>query len=638
MLKPQDILLKYWKYDTFRSLQSEIINSVLEGKDTLALLPTGGGKSVCFQVPAMVLDGMCIVITPLIALMKDQVDNLKSKDITAAYIDSSMSFKEIHILLDNAVCHAYKFLYISPERLQSDSFKERLKFFKINILVVDEAHCISQWGYDFRPSYLEIAKIRDQIGAAPIIALTATATEVVKQDICSKLEFKTNNIFQKSFARSNLSYSVFNEDDKIKKMFQILKGVLGSGIIYVKSRKRTKQIALMLSQNNIKADFYNAGLGHEDRAIKQENWVKNRSRIMVATNAFGMGIDKPDVRLVIHLDIPESLEAYYQEAGRAGRDEKKAYGVALFNNDDLKEIKQKLTVKYPEILLIKKVYQALANHFQVASGGIDSISYDFDQDLFCKKFNFEMQTTFFALQHLAKQGFITLNEIFFSSARLFVPDNKELYKFQVENVKFDAFIKAILRIFGGSLYSDFVKISVNTLARRLNTSTETVEIFLAQLHDAGVVVYEKLKDKPQIGFLSNRFNVENLPFNQKMYSEQKQKDLLKMQSVFDYMENTIRCRTKILLEYFGELSNQDCGVCDHCIQKIKSQKQNLLVDQLQSQVIKHITQQEMTLDELFTIVDISDKQLFTLIIKKLLDNQLIEYKSSGRLGQKFINI
>ena len=631
MNTPHDILKQYWHYDAFRPMQEDIINAVLEGNDTLALLPTGGGKSICFQVPAMVLSGMCLVITPLIALMKDQVDNLKSKGIPAAYLDGSMGWREIQFLLDNASSGAYKFLYISPERLKSEVFRERLKNFKLACLVVDEAHCISQWGYDFRPAYLEIAEIRVLIGKTPIIALTATATEVVKKDICEKLLFINPKIFQKSFARANLSYSAFCEEDKLKKTLNIIQNVQGSAIVYVRSRKKTKEVAAMLYKNGIKADYYHAGLGYAERSEKQVNWIKNKVRVIVATNAFGMGIDKPDVRVVVHLDVPESPEAYYQEAGRAGRDEQKAYAIAIYNNQDIKELRERLGVKYPEIAYIKKVYQALANYLQVASGTTDGQSHDLVHDVFCKKYGFEIQPTFYALQQLAQQGFISLNEDFYSSARLFVPDNKELYKFQIENAKFDIFIKALLRIYGGNLYHDFVKISLSNLSSRLKLPSETIDNILIQLHNTGVIIYEKQKDKPQVSFFQERYHTENIPFDHKIYRERRLREEQKIEAMIKYVENGSRCRTKILLEYFGELLDEDCGVCDHCIQKKKELKSEALRKDMIEKILTELKIKAYLPEELMKTVLLNDKELFTWAVKYLLDRQEIRYDQTGRL-------
>ena len=402
-MQPQSILKQYWGYDTFRPLQAEIIQSVLEGRDTLALLPTGGGKSLCFQVPTLMSEGICIVISPLIALMQDQVEQLKRRGISAVGIFSGMHKNQIDIALDNCIYGDIKFLYVSPERLQTKLFIERAKQMKINLLAIDEAHCISQWGYDFRPPYMKIAEFRALLPKVPMIALTATATEEVRADILNRLEMVNPQTFQQSFARANLSYSAFKEDDKERRLMKILQNVQGSGVVYVRNRRRTQEISDLLNKYNIQSTFYHAGLNAQERTKRQENWIKNRVRVIVATNAFGMGIDKPDVRTVVHLDLPDTLEAYYQEAGRAGRDGEKAYTVALYNQSDTENLEKNVLTSYPPLELVRRVYQSLGNLFQLAVGTGEFNSFDFDLLEFQNRFNLPPTDTYFALKILENQ-------------------------------------------------------------------------------------------------------------------------------------------------------------------------------------------------------------------------------------------
>jgi ATP-dependent DNA helicase RecQ len=504
MEAPLSILKRYWNHDQFRPLQAEIVASVLKGHDTLALLPTGGGKSVCFQVPAIVLNGLCIVITPLIALMKDQVEQLKRKEIVAVAIHSGLSRKEIDILLDNCIYGPVKFLYVSPERLQTEIFIERVKKMNVALIAIDEAHCISQWGYDFRPPYLKIADLRDLKPEAPVIALTASATAIVQADIMDRLKFRKDyQQFHKSFARDNLSFVVRKTESKEKQLLNILGKVKGSAILYVRSRKATQDIAAWLIKRNISASFYHAGLDFEDRSKRQDEWIQNKTRVMVATNAFGMGIDKPDVRVVIHLDLPENLEAYYQEAGRAGRDGRRAYAVILFQESDLINLKQKTEQAHPEPETIRNIYQGLANYFQLAEGSAEGQSYDFDLNEFAERFHFHVSEAYSGLKKLEEEGFIQFNESYYNPSHLhLLLDKAKLYEFQIANARFDPVIKMLLRLYGGEMVSGFVKINESYVARALNLRTEEMISILKFLNDSNVVAYEPRKDKPQITFLA----------------------------------------------------------------------------------------------------------------------------------------
>ncbi|HEY1056091.1 MAG TPA: ATP-dependent DNA helicase RecQ, partial [Emticicia sp.] len=497
MQASREILLKYWQHETFRPLQEDIINSVLAGNDTLAILPTGGGKSICFQVPALQMEGVCIVVTPLIALMKDQVEQLKKRGIKAAAIYSGMHRTEIDYTLDNFVYGDYKFLYVSPERLLTEIMQERTKRMKVCLLAIDEAHCVSQWGYDFRPPYLKIPDFRKFAPNAPMIALTATATKDVKADIQQKLGLRNTKVFQQSFARANISYSAFCEESKERKLFDILQKVQGSAIVYVRSRRRTKEISDWLNRNRIPSEFYHAGLAMNDRFKKQEAWIKNQVRVIVATNAFGMGIDKPDVRVVVHLDLPENLEAYYQESGRAGRDGLKSYAILLYFKSDLTDIYKQIEQKYPPIENLKRIYQALANYFKLAVGAENFESYDFDFQEFIGTFGLVANDTHNALKKLEDEGLIQLSDSYFSPSKLiFKVDNHALYNFQLKNANYDKFTKMLLRMYGGQLFTDFTVISESAIARNFFAQNSEVEKMLEYLHEVGIATYQKQKSTP----------------------------------------------------------------------------------------------------------------------------------------------
>ena len=566
MESPLEILKKYWGYTQFRPPQDKIINSILAGKDTLALLPTGGGKSICFQVPALMKEGLTLVVSPLIALMKDQVQNLKRRDVSAAAIYSGMNLSEIELVFNHCYHGKTKLLYLSPERLKTASFKERLSDLTVSLLAIDEAHCISQWGYDFRPPYLEIANIRELLGEVPVLALTASATERVKKDIVEKLGMKNPAVFQKSFLRSNLSYVCMEEENKREKMLKILNSVKGTAIVYSRNRKGTEEIAGFLQSKKISAGFYHAGLNSAQRNQAQENWVNGKTRVIAATNAFGMGIDKPDVRVVIHLDLPDSLEAYYQEAGRAGRDEKHSYAVVLYNAKDISDLESRSKQSVPEISFLRKVYQSLANFLQVGIGSGENHSYDFDYYHFYKNFLLPPAETYSALRLLEREGFLLFNETFHEPSRLHISvAGDALYKYQVAHEEFDRFIKLILRIYGGELFSNFIHISEKEIAVSSGTTVDNVIDRLKFLSKGGLVNYYPKKDKPQISFLTGRYDADRLPLDVKKVSFLKEISDSNVRAVVSYMKEKNRCKTLQLLEYFGELSDKKCGVCDFCL-------------------------------------------------------------------------
>ncbi|UZR94651.1 RecQ family ATP-dependent DNA helicase [Chondrinema litorale] len=625
------ILYQYWNYTSFRPMQEDIIHAVLDNKDTLALLPTGGGKSICFQVPALVKEGVCIVVSPLIALMKDQVFQLESRGIQAKAIYSGMSQKEIDITLDNAIYGNVKFLYVSPERLKTDIFLARATKMNISLLAIDEAHCISQWGYDFRPPYLEITHFRRMIPEIPCIALTATATEEVREDIQEKLNFGSDAaFFQKSFARNNLSYSVYYEENKEKRMLDILSKVKGSAIVYVRSRKRTKQYADYLSSRNINASYYHAGLSNEERAKRQDDWIHNRKRVIVATNAFGMGIDKPDVRLVIHLDLPDNLEAYYQEAGRAGRDEKKAYAVVLYNKNDLLQLKDNIEISHPSADTIKKVYQALSNYLKIAVGSGYMESYDFDLEDFVKTFQLGYLETYHALKKLEEQNFIQFNESFYSPSRLRILFNHEkLYEFQVANKNADKLIKMLLRVYGGELLNNFININEKKLAELMKMNTFTIQKNLEALNDVGVIAYEQRKDIPQLLFLTERFLANQLPVNKKLLDDRKKSYANKVEAVINYVEDKETCNTAILLRYFGEFTRKECGICGNCI--AKKRKSKSVDSALPDLLINTLKKDLLTPEELVDKLGRNRKDEILNTVKILLDNNEVYYTETGRL-------
>ncbi|HEU4858822.1 MAG TPA: ATP-dependent DNA helicase RecQ [Chitinophagaceae bacterium] len=563
------ILKEYWGYDAFRPLQEDIINSALQGKDTLALMPTGGGKSLCYQVPALAKEGLCLVISPLIALMKDQVENLRRKNITALAIYSGMSRAEVINTLKVATNSNCKFLYVSPERLETNLFKEYLPGMNINLVAVDEAHCISQWGYDFRPPYLRIAALGEELHNVPILALTASATKEVQDDICEKLQFKEKNIFRQSFERKNLSYSVFKVDSKINKIIEILNKVQGSAIVYCKSRKRTKEIAELLQLQNIVSDFYHAGLPQEERSKRQEDWIKSKTRVIVCTNAFGMGIDKPDVRSVIHADIPDCLENYYQEAGRAGRDGEKSFAVLLYDDNDITELEGLANIRYPSIDDIKNVYQSVANYLQIPAGTGEGNYFDFDINDFVKKFKLNTHTAIYSLKALEQDNWLALNEQVFLPSKVKFTTNKEvLYEFEKAHPELEPAIKALLRGYEG-IFDFPTSISETVLIRLLKKDVGEIKKDLTQLHLYGIIHYEPQKDSPQLYFPRNRVKVEDLSLNMDLYHKRKEKFVARVKNTIQYVSELVTCRSKMIGSYFGDNKLHNCKVCDNCLRQKK---------------------------------------------------------------------
>ncbi len=618
----KSILLKYWGYSQFRPMQEDIIQSVLDGNDTLALLPTGGGKSICFQLPAMVLPGICIVISPLIALMKDQVENLCRRGINAKAIYSGMHPKEIEIILNNAVYGDVKLLYVSPERLQTDTFREHLKKMKVNLIAVDEAHCVSQWGYDFRPPYLKIADIKALLVKVPVLALTATATPIVVEDIQNKLEFTKKNVFQKSFERKNLNYFVIKSDDKLARLLRIINKIKGTGIIYVRSRKKTIEIANFLNKNGIKAGYYHAGLENNIRNDQQKRWMNDSNRVIVATNAFGMGIDKPNVRFVIHIDLPDTLEAYFQEAGRAGRDEQDAVAVILFDNADISALDQNFQNAFPEKEYIKNVYQALGNYFKIPEGSGKDQSFDFDLREFCDQFGFNLISAYNSLKFLEKEAYILLNEdMNQASAIHFTISKEDLYRFQIENPSTDNFIKIILRSYGG-VFSDFIRISESELAKRSNSEVIKVQKMLQLLVKMQVLNYIPQKTKPFISFLIERISVNSIFLSRETYEFRKENAFKRIEAVKEYVNSLTKCHQQFLLEYFGECKSKRCGKCDICIERNKMELNEYEFNNILQQIKPILKLKISTVEEIVERIE-ADEDKILKVLQWLLDNDKI---------------
>ncbi len=631
MEKIDDILLKHWGHSQFRPLQEEIINSVLAGNDTLALLPTGGGKSICFQVPAMAMKGRCLVISPLIALMKDQVENLNKREIKAAALYTGMHPIEIKNVISQAVYGDLKFLYISPERLETDLIKSNIEMMNISLIAVDEAHCISQWGHDFRPPYLRIADVRTFVPSAVIIALTATATTSVVEEIQEKLLFKKKNLFQKSFERTNLTYFVIKEENKLNRLIRIAQKMPGSAVVYVRNRRKTQDIAAFLNRNGISAEFYHAGISPADRDRKQSEWIQGTKRIMVATNAFGMGIDKSDVRFVVHLDIPDNMEAYFQEAGRGGRDEKEAWAILLYENADLLDLQQNFEQSYPELNTIRNVYHALGNYYQIPVGSGIYTQHPFDLSDFCKNYNFNPIITLNCIKFLERQDIVLLTDEINKPSRIFIHrSNEEFYAFQVSHKGYDKLLKMILRSYGG-LFNDFTRISETDIAKRLDTDEATIINTLKKLEQLNVLIYDPQTTKPTMIFRQARFEAKNLQFDPENYQLLKINAQKRLEAMTGYINSGTKCRNKLLLEYFGEKNTKRCGKCDICLQRNKLEMSEYEFDSITNEIKPLLRKQPLTVDELIEKFDHLNDQKIIKVINWLIDNQKIDYSDDGKL-------
>jgi len=628
-----EILKRYWGYDQFRPLQEEIIQSVLSGNDTLALLPTGGGKSVCFQVPALMNEGICLVVSPLIALMKDQVENLKQKGISALAVYSGMSFIEVKKALQNAAHGNYKFLYVSPERLETKLFLEYLPVMNVNLIAVDEAHCISQWGYDFRPIYLRIAALREQLTGVPVLALTASATREVQNDICEKLLFGTKQKrLQQSFERPNLSYSVFNVPSKQNKVLEILRNVPGTSIVYCKSRKHTKDIAELLRMNKISADHYHAGLMNDERNRKQEDWINNKVRVIVCTNAFGMGIDKPDVRTVIHYDVPDCLENYYQEAGRAGRDGNRSYAVLLYSERELQDLQQQTSIRYPDAEELKNVYTGIMNHLQVPAGAGAGISYDFDIAAFANAFKLNILTTSYAIKALEQEGLFSYNEVFFKpSTVVFTTTKEELEDFEKIHPELESTCKGLLRSYEGIF--DFPATVYETqLAKFIKSETGTVKKELMALHENGIINYSPQKDVPQLTLLLNRMYADSYMVNIADHLLRKQKFEERVKAIVNFIHDEKTCRSKMIATYFDAPSVESCAVCDNCIRSRSVYLSSAEFETISSGILALVNEGSTTVEVIYTALKGTKKEKIWKVLEYLQSERKIIANQHGDLS------
>lgn len=626
-MTPLEILEKYWHYDSFRPLQEEIIDSVLSGRDTLALLPTGGGKSLCYQIPALAKEGVALVVSPLIALMKDQVRSLTEKHIKARCLVSGMTKREIETVLNNCINDRVKLLYVSPERLQSRTFIDHLRQMNVSLIAVDEAHCISQWGYDFRPPYCEIARIRQYHLSAPVVALTATATPEVVDDIKEKLDFRNGKVFKSSFFRPKLSYSVFEEEDKTGKMLRIIKGVGGSGIVYVRNRRRTIELANLLNDNDIPAAAYHAGIPLKERDQRQKEWQKSSCGVMVATNAFGMGIDKPDVRFVIHYDLPESPEAYFQEAGRAGRDERQAYAVQLYQRSDVERLHSSLERDFPPLNYIRNVYRAVCNFYQIPVGSGQDSRFDFEMEKICAAYSFDVYTFFSAMRFIEREGLVALPEHSELQSRLFITVGKEeLYRFQVSNREIGDMLTSLLRIYGG-IFTDYTPISENAIGQRCGKTETQVANMLKELSRLQMAEYIPKTLKPQIIFSSPRIDIKDLYVSDRNYKDLKRSEANRREAIIRYATNNSECRSRQLLRYFGEEQQSGCGICDVCL--ARKRQESLPLEEMIKQVLASGPQ---TIKQLADRLPNIDKEKLTTTVRSLLNRRVLTTDQDFRIS------
>lgn len=621
------ILKDYWGYDNFRGIQEDIIQSIGSGRDTLGLMPTGGGKSITFQVPAMAKDGLCIVITPLIALMKDQVRNLRDHGIKAIAIYSGMTREEIIIALENCIFGNYKFLYISPERLDTEIFRIKLRSMKVSMITVDESHCISQWGYDFRPAYLKISEIRNLLPGVPVLALTATATPEVVKDIQQRLAFKEENVFRMSFERKNLAYIVRRTESKQEELLHILKHVDGSAIVYAHNRKRTKEYAQLLNENGITATFYHAGLNNETKDQRQKSWVKGETRVMVATNAFGMGIDKPDVRLVVHVDIPDSPEAYFQEAGRGGRDGKKAYAVLLYARSDKATLKKRITDTFPEKDYIRTVYEHLNYYYQMAMGDGLGCTREFNIDEFCRNFkHFPIQVDS-ALKILTRAGYLEYTDEQDNNSRLmFTLTKEELYRIHETSPETEKLINIILRSYTG-VFTEYAYINEETLSLRTGMTRQQVYDTLISLTRRRILHYIPGKKTPYIIYTRERQEANRLIFTKEVYEDRKESFIRRIEAMTEYAETEDKCRSRMLLLYFGEKNEHNCGQCDVCLSSHSSGIKQGVFDEISRAIEETLKEKDMTTSALMEKLESYDKENVTKVLSYLLAEEIIHQKN-----------
>ena len=631
-MTPEHILKTYWGHEQFRPSQLEIISAVLKGNDTLAILPTGGGKSICFQVPAMAKEGLCLVISPLIALMEDQVNRLRDNNMAAAALTSGMRPQDQHEILEAAINNELKFLYVSPERLQTKSFIATLQELPISLIAVDEAHCISQWGYDFRPAYLNIALVRETLVDVPVIALTASATEKVKQDIQERLLMSSPTVFMTSFNRKNLSYRAEKSDDKITKIVSWIKKTPGSGIVYCRTRKRTKEISDLLNGHQIISDFYHAGLDQETRKQKQEDWIKGQTNIMVCTNAFGMGIDKANVRIVIHADVPDCLENYYQEAGRAGRDGQPAKAILLYREQELEELKTLPDIKYPSIYTIRKVYHALGNYFQLPIGAGKGEFLNFNLDDFLNKFKLDLNEVVYSLQSLKQEEIISyLEKTFSPSSVQFISNRNRIESFEELHSDLEPIIKALLRTYGG-IFDGPVNINETQLAWILKRDIITIKEQLLALHQSGIIEFIPKNDKPQISYLQERIKSEELQINHENYLLRKKEYAGRINSMINYTQD-VTCKSMLIGNYFGDTQIQACGICDNCEEKILIKTREKNIPDVINAILTLIKEESKTIEYLKQAINADEKSIVTAIAF-LKDEDKVSIQHGSKIGLK----
>lgn len=620
------ILKQYWGYDNFRGIQEDIIRSIGEGRDTLGLMPTGGGKSITFQVPALAQEGLCLVITPLIALMKDQVRNLRERGIKATAIYSGMTHEEIVIALENCIFGNYKFLYVSPERLDTEIFQIKLRSMHVSLITVDESHCISQWGYDFRPAYLKIADIRQLLPGVPVIALTATATPEVVSDIQQRLQFRQENVFRMSFERKNLAYVVRHTEDKESELLHILQHVDGSGIVYTRNRKKTKEISLFLNRNHITATFYHAGLNDETKDSRQKAWLKGEFRVMVATNAFGMGIDKPDVRVVIHADVPDSPEAYFQEAGRAGRDGMKAYAVLLFCARDKITLKQRVSDTFPEKSYIRKIYEDINFYCQMAMGDGRGCTFAFNIDEFCRNFkHFPVQTDS-ALKILTRAGYLEYTDEQDNASRImFTITKEELYRIREQSEDTEKLLRILLRSYTG-LFTDYAYISEDNLSTRSGLSKQQIYETLISLSRQHILHYIPAKKTPYIIYTRERQETERVYLSKEVYEDRKESYVQRINAMIEYAESENRCRSRMLLRYFGEKNEHNCGQCDVCLQQHQSGLKSGEFEAISQQLQALLKENPLSLQEIKDKMQVPENHLMK-VVSYLVSEEIIRQEN-----------